>query len=186
MEKEYFSLIVHSSQLNLYFSSIVGPPASQAAVPTSYKSIHIYWRYSRLWRSFQVDSESISPKQSIMRWPRSYSTFLYSIAIVTYRIFLFYKKRYLHTKNELSLNMATIAIYYHCSLRIVYPSVRSRLLSIELPNKVNGILLDIGFNSRHIDEENRGFSYNDKDSPLDMRYEQVCLLILQSEWVTHH
>ena len=77
--------------------------------------------------------------------------------------------------------MATIAIYYHCSLRIVYPSVRSRLLSIELPNKVNGILLDIGFNSRHIDEENRGFSYNDKDSPLDMRYDQVCLLILQSE-----
>lgn len=100
---------------------------------------------------------------------------------MTYRIFQFYKKRYLHTKNELSLNMATIAIYYHCSLRIVYPSVRSRLLSIELPNKVNGILLDIGFNSRHIDEENRGFSYNDKDSPLDMRYDQVCLLILQSE-----
>ncbi|MBM3206208.1 MAG: 16S rRNA (cytosine(1402)-N(4))-methyltransferase RsmH [Candidatus Staskawiczbacteria bacterium] len=35
--------------------------------------------------------------------------------------------------------------------------------------KVDGILLDAGFSSRHIDDSGRGFSFR-KDEPLDMRY----------------
>lgn len=36
--------------------------------------------------------------------------------------------------------------------------------------KANGSLLDLGFNSVHVDEANRGFSFQ-KDGPLDMRYD---------------
>lgn len=37
--------------------------------------------------------------------------------------------------------------------------------------RVNGILLDLGFNSVHVDEAERGFSFQ-LDGPLDMRYDQ--------------
>ena len=36
--------------------------------------------------------------------------------------------------------------------------------------KANGTLLDLGFNSVHVDEADRGFSFQ-KDGPLDMRYD---------------
>lgn len=36
--------------------------------------------------------------------------------------------------------------------------------------RVDGILMDIGFSSYHIDESGRGFSFQ-KDEPLDMRYD---------------
>ena len=39
------------------------------------------------------------------------------------------------------------------------------------PRKVNGVLLDLGFNSVHVDEGDRGFSFL-LDGPLDMRYDQ--------------
>lgn len=38
--------------------------------------------------------------------------------------------------------------------------------------KANGILLDLGFNSVHVDECSRGFSFL-QDGPLDMRYDQT-------------
>lgn len=37
-------------------------------------------------------------------------------------------------------------------------------------DNADGILMDIGFSSYHIDESNRGFSFQ-KDEPLDMRYD---------------
>ena len=37
--------------------------------------------------------------------------------------------------------------------------------------KANGILLDLGFNSVHVDEAERGFSFL-LEGPLDMRYDQ--------------
>ena len=37
--------------------------------------------------------------------------------------------------------------------------------------RVNGIRLDLGFNSVHVDEAERGFSFQ-LDGPLDMRYDQ--------------
>jgi 16S rRNA (cytosine1402-N4)-methyltransferase len=39
-------------------------------------------------------------------------------------------------------------------------------------NKINGLLLDLGMSSYQIDRIKRGFSYLDKDSPLDMRMDQ--------------
>lgn len=38
---------------------------------------------------------------------------------------------------------------------------------------VNGILLDLGFSSAHVDDPNRGFSFR-SDGPLDMRYDTSC------------
>ena len=48
-----------------------------------------------------------------------------------------------------------------------YANMRQILQS----RKAHGILLDLGFNSVHVDEGNRGFSFL-LDGPLDMRYDQ--------------
>ncbi|KAK8814176.1 hypothetical protein WA158_008038 [Blastocystis sp. Blastoise] len=53
-----------------------------------------------------------------------------------------------------------------------FSNIPTILDKMSLPSKVDSIFIDIGFNSRHIDEDNRGFSYSDKKSPLDMRYNQ--------------
>ena len=39
-------------------------------------------------------------------------------------------------------------------------------------SKANGVLLDLGFNSMHVDTASRGFSFQ-KDGLLDMRYDQT-------------
>ncbi len=46
----------------------------------------------------------------------------------------------------------------------------SRILEGEGIEKVDGILLDIGFSSLHVDDPSRGFSFQQK-GPLDMRYD---------------
>lgn len=46
-----------------------------------------------------------------------------------------------------------------------------RLLSEHGVKKVDGILLDLGFSSLHVDDPSRGFSFM-HEGPLDMRYDQ--------------
>lgn len=51
-------------------------------------------------------------------------------------------------------------------------------------DSVNGILLDLGFSSVHVDDPIRGFSFAN-DGPLDMRYDQTQTLtaeVIVNEW----
>lgn len=51
-------------------------------------------------------------------------------------------------------------------------------------SKVNGILLDLGFSSVHVDDPERGFSFR-SDGPLDMRYDRTQTLsaeVIVNEW----
>lgn len=51
-------------------------------------------------------------------------------------------------------------------------------------DSVNGILLDLGFSSVHVDDPTRGFSFA-HDGPLDMRYDQSQTLtaeVIVNEW----
>jgi len=50
--------------------------------------------------------------------------------------------------------------------------------------QVNGILLDLGFSSVHVDDPERGFSFR-SDGPLDMRYDRTQTLtaeVIVNEW----
>lgn len=50
--------------------------------------------------------------------------------------------------------------------------------------QVNGILLDLGFSSVHVDDPERGFSFR-SDGPLDMRYDRTQSLtaeVIVNEW----
>ncbi len=51
-------------------------------------------------------------------------------------------------------------------------------------DRVNGILLDLGFSSVHVDDPTRGFSFVN-DGPLDMRFDQSQMLtaeVIVNEW----
>jgi len=50
--------------------------------------------------------------------------------------------------------------------------------------KIDGALLDFGISSHQIDDEERGFSYRAKNSPLDMRMDQSSSLT--AEWILNN
>ena len=56
-------------------------------------------------------------------------------------------------------------------LRCNYGDMREELAALGI-QKVDGILLDLGVSSFQLDEPERGFSYKNEDSPLDMRMDQ--------------
>lgn len=72
------------------------------------------------------------------------------------------------------------AVEYVCDS---YANLKSHAHNHKFSN-VNGILLDIGFSSVHIDDGTRGFSFQNS-GPLDMRYNRTQKLTAQkiiSEW----
>lgn len=46
---------------------------------------------------------------------------------------------------------------------------------------VEGVLFDLGISSKHLDSDNRGFSFKDKDAPLDMRLDTKRQLVTAAQ-----
>ena len=74
---------------------------------------------------------------------------------------------YLQMHNELTSRLKS----YGDRVRVVTDSYGEIEKILQL-QKANGVLLDLGFNSSHVDEAERGFSFQ-LQGPLDMRYDQT-------------
>jgi 16S rRNA (cytosine1402-N4)-methyltransferase len=54
-----------------------------------------------------------------------------------------------------------------------FANIKTIVKGLEAEKEVNGVLMDIGLSSRQLEQsEGRGFSYQEKDEPLDMRMDQ--------------
>ena len=68
---------------------------------------------------------------------------------------------------------ASRVIFVHGS----FADLPKHLADHGFPSQVDGVLLDLGFNSSQLSDPRRGISFR-VDGPLDMRFDQVCARVV--------
>lgn len=66
---------------------------------------------------------------------------------------------------------------------VVYQGSYRRMGALVEPNTVDGVLFDLGLSSYHLERANRGFSYRDEDSPLDLRFDPESESPMARDWL---